>query len=89
MSSRTKSGTKSSDEWTVNDMPKKLSMPRTRKAFEMAVINAFLAGCSPGYAVEHTVSVGEQEMLGALAWIGEITYEEAQRKMDELRNGGE
>ena len=70
-------------------MPKKLSMPKTRKAFETAVINAFLAGCSHGYAVEHTVNVSEQEMLGALAWIGEITYEEALRKIEELRNGGE
>lgn len=70
-------------------MPKKLAMPRTREQFEKSVINAFIAGCEHGYSVDHTRKKGEQELLGALAWVGRITREEASRRMIEIWNGGE
>ena len=62
-------------------MGKKIPMPRNRQRFEECLINAFLAGCNHGYVVEHTLEVREQEMLGALEWIGRITHEEAAERM--------
>lgn len=65
-------------------MAKKIPMPRNRKRFEECLINTFIAGCNHGYSVEHTRKVSEQEMIGALAWIGEITQEEANARMEEI-----
>lgn len=62
----------------------KFAMPRNRKRFEECLINTFIAGCNHGYVVEHTHAVYEQEMIGALAWIGRITQEEADKKMEEI-----
>lgn len=67
-------------------MPK-IKMPRSRKRFDEILINTFIAGCNHGYVVEHTESVREQEMIGALAWIGEITAEEAWAKMQAIWSG--
>ena len=84
-----RSATDAEQEWTVNDMQKKLAMPRTREQFEKSVINAFIAGCEHGYSVDHTHDKAEQEFLGALAWVGRITREEASTRMIEIWNGGE
>lgn len=65
-------------------MSKKLVMPRNRKRFDECIINTFIAGCQFGYAVMHTHKMQEQEMLGALAWLGEITTEEANEKLLEI-----
>ena len=65
-------------------MRKKIPMPRNRERFEECLINTFIAGCNHGYAVEHTYGVAEQEMIGALAWIGKITQEEASKRMNEI-----
>lgn len=62
----------------------KIAMPRNRKRFEECLINTFIAGCNHGYAVEHTLDVNEQEMIGALAWIGKITSEEADEMIAEI-----
>ena len=70
-------------------MSKKISMPKTRQRFEECLINTFLAGCTHGYAVEQTKNVREQEMLGALAWIGRITTKEANGRMEKLWQDGE
>ena len=61
---------------------KKIKMPRTRAGFEELLINTFIAGCTHGYAVEHTGNVYEQEHAGALFWIGKISYEECQDIME-------
>ena len=63
----------------------KRRMPKTRKEFEECLINTFMAGCTHGYAVEHTVDIYEQERLGALLWIGRISEEEYNQQMKEIR----
>lgn len=68
-------------------MPNKIAMPRTRAQFDEQIINAFIAGCEHGYDVEHTHNKWEQEMIGALAFIGRISREEASRRMIELWTG--
>lgn len=65
----------------------KIAMPRNRKRFEECLINTFIAGCNHGYCVEHTRNVCEQEMLGALVWVGKITQEEADERMEEIWRG--
>mgnify|MGYP003297116915 CR=1 FL=1 len=65
---------------------KKRKMPKTRAEFEETLINTFIAGCIHGYGVEHSQNVYEQERTGALLWIGRISKEEYDRKMDELLN---
>lgn len=64
----------------------KITMPRNRKRFEECLINTFLAGCCHGYSIEHTLNVNEQEMVGALAWVGKITQEEAAERMEKIQN---
>lgn len=68
---------------------RKLTMPRNRAQFEQAIINAFLAGCTHGYSVIHEKNVYEQEMTGALAWVGRITREEEAKTLEKLRDGFE
>ena len=60
----------------------KIKMPKTRDEFEERLINAFMAGCTHGYAVEHTGDVFEQEKAGALYWVGKISYEELTEIME-------
>ena len=64
---------------------KKRKMPKTRADFDRALINAFLAGCTHGYGVEHTVNIYEQEMLGAEHWIGKVPDEEFYERWEELK----
>lgn len=59
----------------------KTRMARTRAEFEECLINAFIAGCTHGYGVEHTENVYEQEMAGALLYVGRITKEEYEATM--------
>ena len=54
-------------------------MPQNRAELEILLINTFMAGCTHGYAVEHTGNVLEQEEAGALWWIGKISYEECKK----------
>lgn len=56
-------------------------MPKNRAELEKLLINTFMAGCTHGYAVEHTGDIYEQENAGALWWIGKISYEECQEIM--------
>lgn len=65
----------------------KVRMPRTRAEFEEQLVNAFMAGCVHGYAVEHTQDMHEQEMAGALRYIGKITKEEFDKRMNEYQRG--
>lgn len=68
-------------------MGKKIIMPRSRERLEELLINTFIAGCNHGYAVEHTRCKDEQEMIGALAWIGRITQQEANERMEKIWSG--
>ena len=70
-------------------MAKKIKVPKTRKRLDELLINTFIAGCNHGYSVEHTRNVAEQELTGALAWIGEITQEEASERMEKYWRGEE
>lgn len=59
-------------------------MPKNKKQFETCLENAFLAGCSWGYGVEHTKHIAEQEQLGADAYLGRISIDEAGAKIEKL-----
>ena len=62
--------------------------PKTIEEYETHLINAFMAGCEHGYCIDHTQNVSEQEVLGALRWIGKISDdEELHKKWDELKGG--
>lgn len=63
---------------------RKIRMPRNKADFMLNIYHAFLAGCNYGYGVEHTKSVREQEELGALAYIGEISNSELQERLEIL-----
>lgn len=64
----------------MRKMPK---VPKNRSELRLLLIDAFMAGCVHGYAVEHTGDVFEQEMLGALWWVGDISKEECAERMKE------
>lgn len=59
-------------------------MPKRKADFEQALIQAFIAGCSHGYGVRHDVDMNEQEMIGALKYIGKIRDEEYERRLMEI-----
>lgn len=63
-----------------------MRMPKNKKELIEMLKLAFTAGCDWGYVVEHTVNVLEQERLGAMAYVGEISIEEATQKREELVN---
>ena len=65
--------------------PKTIQMPY--EEYEQALINAFESGCQHGYAVEHTSSLIEQERLGALHYVGQISDDEFYACWNELRKG--
>lgn len=59
-------------------------MPKNKRQFEACLENAFLAGCSWGYVVEHTNKISEQEQLGADQYLGRISGEEASAKLEAI-----
>lgn len=61
-----------------------MKIPKRKADFEQALIQAFIAGCSHGYCVRHDVDMNEQEMIGALKYIGKISEEEYERRLMEL-----
>ena len=75
------------------DKPKKaklhFKMPKNLKEFYATIENAFLAGCTWGYGVDHGKDMSEQEQLGVDQYIGKITPEEAHTKMLEIWNSEE
>lgn len=66
-------------------MKSNLQMPKNKAQLEEMIINAFMAGCTHGYAVEHTTDIYKQEHIGALKYIGKITEEEYNQRMYDLR----
>lgn len=56
---------------------KKITMPKNRKDFIEKLKLAFKAGCEWAGGIEHSLDVIEQQELGASAWVGEITFEQA------------
>lgn len=75
------------------DEPKKAKsyfrMPKNQAELHRTIENAFLAGCTWGYGVDHGKNMSEQEQLGADQYIGKITPEEAHAKMLEIWNSEE
>ena len=69
-------------------MKHKRTMPKNKRHFETCLESAFLAGCSWGYAVEHTQNITEQEQVGADCYLGRISSEEANNKMEALWERG-
>ena len=65
-----------------------MKMPKNKKELIKMLKLAFIAGCDWGYVVEHSVDVLEQEELGAMAYVGEISIEEATQKREELVDRG-
>lgn len=59
----------------------KIKMPKNRKEFEQALMDAFEAGCSYGYGVEHTANIELQERIGAEHYIGKISTDEKDNKL--------
>ena len=70
----------------VNDMEKQFRMPKNKNELYGIISNAFIAGCTWGYGVDHGHDMGEQEQLGVDQYIGKITCEEAHAKMLEIWN---
>lgn len=65
-------------------MGNKHTMPKNKRQFETYLENAFLAGCSWGYGVEHTKHIAEQEQLGVDVYLGRISMDEAYEKIEKL-----
>lgn len=63
-------------------MSNKIKMPKTRAEFEECIENAFMAGCNHGYAIEHTADICEQEKIGVLHYLGKISTEEFNKRMN-------
>lgn len=57
------------------------------KYIEQLQTTAFVAGCNWGYGVDLSEHVSEQELLGAQAYLGKITEEEALHRRKELFGG--
>ena len=65
----------------------KHKMPKNKKHFELCLENAFLAGCTWGYCVEHTQHILEQEQLGVDLYLDRISEEDAYQKLYKLQEG--
>ena len=54
------------------------------RRIDQAQTTAFIAGCNWGYGVDLSAHVSEQEQLGAMAYLGQITEKEALRRREKL-----
>lgn len=66
----------------------KIKMPKNRKEFEQALMDAFEAGCSYGYGVEHTANIELQEKIGAEHYIGKISTDKKDNKLLQIITEG-
>lgn len=57
------------------------------KYIEQLQTTAFVSGCNWGYGVDLSAHVGEQELLGAQAFLGKLTQEEALSQCNALFGG--
>lgn len=76
-------------KWTANyggNMKKQFKIPKNKKELYGIISNAFLAGCTWGYGVDHGHDICEQEQLGVDQYLGKMTLEEAQEKMLKIWN---
>jgi hypothetical protein len=67
-------------------MKKQFRMPKNKNELYRIVTNAFLAGCTWGYGVDHGKDMSEQEQLGVEQYLGRMAPEEANAKMLEIWN---
>lgn len=67
-------------------MKKQFRMPKNKNELYGIIANAFEAGCTWGYGVDHGHDMAEQEQLGVEQYLGRMTQEEAHTKMLEIWN---
>lgn len=67
-------------------MSAKRKMPKNKAEYQEALKLAFRAGCNWGYGVEHDGDLDFQENLGAMAYVGEITEDDAINRMLAYQN---
>lgn len=61
-------------------------MPKNKAQLRDIIENAFKAGCNWGYYVDHSQNVSDQEDIGFLEYIGEISNDKAHEMMYKIFN---
>lgn len=63
---------------------RRITMPKTKGEYIEHLKIAFYAGCNFGYGVVHDLDITDQEELGAMWWVGEITEDELRERIGEM-----